>query len=142
MPALVIKSLAGTGLVEILAESSVEIRARTLEGNEMSVPIADARLRDPIDALGAERLLARLGEPAAATTQPWNERYRRWLATASSGELAPMVDAYREMRTHAGAASFGERKLAQALRMLVLEELAHALGVTTAAIEDRAPLLR
>jgi CarD family transcriptional regulator len=88
----------------------------------------------------AEEILEVLAAPEVAVDlQPWNRRFRAYTEMLKSGLPIEIAKVLRDMvrLKFDKDLSFGERKLLDQARMLLVEELALALGVSRETIEAR-----
>jgi CarD family transcriptional regulator len=110
-------------------------------GMKIMVPIetaAAAGLRPVISRKDAKKVLDILrSDDVAVKTQPWNRRYREYMEMLKSGspfEVAKVLrDLYR-LKTDKDL-SFGERRLLDTARSLLVTELTLSLGKKEEAVE-------
>jgi len=110
-------------------------------GMKIMVPVetaAAAGLRPVISRKDAKKVLDILkSDDVAVKTQPWNRRYREYMEMLKSGspfEVAKVLrDLYR-LKTDKDL-SFGERRLLDTARSLLVTELALSLGKKEEAVE-------
>lgn len=97
-------------------------------------------LRPVMSARAAEELLEVLATPEVAVDlQPWNRRFRAYTEMLKSGAPIEIAKVLRDMYRlkFDKDLSFGERKLLDQARTLLVEELALAMEVTRETIEER-----
>ncbi len=97
-------------------------------------------LRRVMSAAEAESLFDILAtSETAVPTQTWNRRFRAYTEMLSSGSPEEIAKVLRDMYRLKGAKdlSFGERRLLDQARSLLVEEMALAQGETTEAIKER-----
>jgi len=110
-------------------------------GMKIMVPVetaAAAGLRPVISRKDAKKVLDILkSDDVAVKTQPWNRRYREYMEMLKSGspfEVAKVLrDLYR-LKTDKDL-SFGERRLLDTARSLLVTELTLSLGKKEEAVE-------
>jgi CarD family transcriptional regulator len=105
------------------------------------VPVEHAaqRMRKPIDKDAAERVLTILRSKDAPQIDQttWNRRYREFMEQIHTGDvfkIAGVLRALLDLR-HEKDLSFGERKLLDQAKMLVVQELAISKGMPETYIE-------
>jgi CarD family transcriptional regulator len=116
-------------------------------GMKIMVPIetaAAAGLRPVISRKDAKKVLDILrSDDVAVKTQPWNRRYREYMEMLKSGspfEVAKVLrDLYR-LKSEKDL-SFGERRLLDTARSLLVTELTLSLGKKEEAIEKEIQTL-
>jgi CarD family transcriptional regulator len=116
-------------------------------GMKIMVPIetaAAAGLRPVISRKDAKKVLDILkSDDVAVKTQPWNRRYREYMEMLKSGspfEVAKVLrDLYR-LKTDKDL-SFGERRLLDTARSLLVTELTLSLGKKEEAVEKEIQAL-
>jgi CarD family transcriptional regulator len=71
-----------------------------------------------------------LGADSPTDTQTWNRRYRRYLDKIKTGSVYDVAEVMRDLnlRKHEKALSFGERKMLDTARSLLIQELAVSLS--------------
>lgn len=115
---------------------------RVLEnGMKIMVPVetaAAAGLRPLISKKDARKVLEILkSDDVAVKTQPWNRRYREYMEMLKSGSPFEVAKVLRDLfRLKADKdLSFGERRLLDTARSLLVTELALSLGKKEEAVE-------
>ena len=113
-----------------------------LENNmKIMVPVetaAAAGLRPLISRKDAKKVLDILKtDEVAVKTQPWNRRYREYMEMLKSGSPFDVARVLRDLyRLRSGKElSFGERRLLDTARSLLMTELAFSLRKKEATIE-------
>jgi CarD family transcriptional regulator len=110
-------------------------------GMKIMVPIetaAAAGLRPVISRKDAKKVLDILkSDDVAVKTQPWNRRYREYMEMLKSGSPFEVAKVLRDLyRLKADKdLSFGERRLLDTARSLLVTELTLALGKKEEAVE-------
>jgi CarD family transcriptional regulator len=132
-----------------------DIQIRTLGGQERSfyvleilennmkimVPVetsASAGLRPLISKKDAKKVVDILKtDEVAVKTQPWNRRYREYMEMLKSGSPFDVARVLRDLyRLRSGKElSFGERRLLDTARSLLMTELSFSLRKKEASIE-------
>jgi CarD family transcriptional regulator len=132
-----------------------DIQTRTMGGQERSyyiikivengmkimVPVetaAAAGLRNVISRKEAKEVLEILkSKDVAVKTQPWNRRYREYMEMLKSGSPFEVAKVLRDLfRLKADKdLSFGERRLLDTARSLLITELALALKISEETVE-------
>ena len=90
-------------------------------------------LRKVVSRAEAKKVVAVLREKKiAVTSQPWNRRYREYTEMLTSGSPIEVAKVLRDLSRLRGEKelSFGERRLLEQARNLLVAELALAKGVT------------
>jgi CarD family transcriptional regulator len=133
----------------------VQIEERELGGRKTSCYVlkivdSDLKLMVPTETAGrvglravmkkkeAEKILDILRAPEVAVdVQPWNRRFRAYTEMLKSGLPAEIAKVLRDMYRlkFDKDLSFGERRLLDQARSLLIQELALAKKVTTSVIE-------
>ncbi len=130
------KSFGGTpSLVYVLKIIGSELKVMVPMG-----AVEMVGLRPVMSAEEAESLFVILATPEiAVATQTWNRRFRAYTEMLSSGSPEEIAKVLRDMyRLKNGKdLSFGERRLLDQARSLLVEEMAVAKGQSTAAINER-----
>lgn len=97
-----------------------------------------AGLRGVADAEVAEEVFAVLrSEEVAVKPGPWNRRFREYTELVNSGRLVEVAKVFRDLWRirPTRELSYGERRLLEQSRNLLVAELALARGVEVTAIE-------
>ena len=97
-----------------------------------------AGLRGVADAEVAEEVFAVLrSEEVAVKPGPWNRRFREYTELVNSGRLVEVAKVFRDLWRirPTRELSYGERRLLEQSRNLLVAELALARGVDVTAIE-------
>lgn len=95
-------------------------------------------LRNVISKRDAKKVLDVLkSDEVAVTSQPWNRRYREYMEMLKSGSPFEVAKVLRDLSRLRGEKdlSFGERRLLEQARNLLVAELALARGVKEARVE-------
>jgi CarD family transcriptional regulator len=110
-------------------------------GMKIMVPTetaAAAGLRKVISRKEAKEVMAILkSDEVAVKTQPWNRRYREYMEMLKSGSPQEVAKVMRDLVRLKGDKdlSFGERRLLETARSLLVAELSLALKTTDEAID-------
>ncbi len=111
-------------------------------GMKIMVPVETAEttgLRNVISQKEAKEVIAVLkSDEIAVKTQPWNRRYREYMEMLKSGspkEVAKVLRDLFRLRVDKDL-SFGERRLLDTARTLLVSELALAMGSTDQEMKD------
>jgi CarD family transcriptional regulator len=116
-------------------------------GMKIMVPIetaAAAGLRPVISRKDAKKVLDILrSDDVAVKTQPWNRRYREYMEMLKSGSPFEVAKVLRDLyRLKADKdLSFGERRLLDTARSLLVTELTLSLGKKEEAVEKEIQTL-
>jgi len=105
-----------------IAESGMTVMIPT-DGTER------AGLRDVISKRDAEQVLAVMKRKEyAVTSQPWNRRFREYTEMMKSGKLVEVAKVLRDLSLlrQEKELSFGEKRLLEQARMMLVRELALA----------------
>ena len=78
-------------------------------------------------------------DQVAVTTQPWNRRYREYMEMLKSGSPFEVAKVLRDLFRLKGDKdlSFGERRLLDTARVLLVSELALAFNQDEATVESQ-----
>jgi CarD family transcriptional regulator len=140
------------GLGEVVAIEQREVGGQRREfyvilvrdtGIRMVVPIETANatgLRRPIDRKAATALLEVFKERRPAVSGiPWSRRHRHYQQLLHSGSAAEVARVMRDLLRLRSRKelSFGERKLLDSARRMLVKEVALACGDTEAKVERR-----
>lgn len=112
-------------------------------GMKIMVPVETASstgLRAVISETDAKEVLDMLkSDKIAVKTQPWNRRYREYMDMLKSGSPKEVAKVLRDLNRLKGDKdlSFGERRLLDTARSLLVAELALALETLEANIESQ-----
>ncbi len=96
-------------------------------------------LRSLISKNEAKKVLEILElDEVAVTSQPWNRRYREYMEMLNSGSLFEVAKVLRDLHRLKGdkELSFGERRLLEQARGLLVTELALARSCKEQRVED------
>lgn len=110
-------------------------------GMKIMVPIetaSQAGLRSVINRKEAKRVMDILkSDEVAVKTQPWNRRYREYMEMLKSGSPSEVAKVLRDLYRLKGDKdlSFGERRLLDTARSLLVTELAFAFNTKDEAME-------
>ncbi len=111
------------------------------------VPLAkatDVGLRQVISPEEVETVFTILAErDVVADHQTWNRRYRRYIEKIKTGSVFDVAEVLRDLnlRRSDKTLSFGERKMLDTARSLLVQELAVALALPDENIEARLEAL-
>ena len=104
---------------------------RILDTNrKIMVPVANAKtvgLRPPIGEKGIREIFAILKErDIASDNQTWNRRYRGFMDKIKTGSVYDVAEVMRDLSRLGAekALSFGERRMLETARMLIVKEIA------------------
>ena len=139
------------GVAEVVALESREIAGQRKDFYVLKVLHSDTKLMIPVD--GAERVgLRRVVSPetaeevfevlrseeVAVKPGPWNRRFREYTELVNSGSLVEVAKVYRDLwRIRPDRElSYGERRLLEQSRSLLVSELALARHCGEATIES------
>ena len=138
------------GVAEIVGIEQKEISGRSMRfyslklidsGLRILVPVEKAiqvGLRQVVSEHQIREVFEILAEKDIPTDkQTWNRRYRGFMDKLKTGSLYEVAEVYRDLsRLKAGKAlSFGERKMLDAAKSLLLKELSVARGTTELVLE-------
>lgn len=103
---------------------------------------------DAVDRVGLRQVMSRRAaktvldelrkDEMAVTSQPWNRRYREYTEMLKSGspiEVAKVLRDLSKVRSDKGELSYGEKKLMEQARKLLITEMALARRVREETIE-------
>lgn len=102
--------------------------------------VGSVGLRDVIDDAEVERVFKLLHERnVEVDNQTWNRRYRKYLEKIKTGSVRDVAEVLRDLNLlkEEKTLSFGERKMLDTARSLLVQELAVASDTTPDAIESR-----
>lgn len=138
----------GVGEITDIQKRSIGGRERSFyimnvleNGMKIMVPVetaANAGLRKIISKKEAEEVVTILkSDEVAVKTQPWNRRYREYMEMLKSGSPQEVAKVLRDLFRLKGDKdlSFGERRLLDTAKSLLVTELALSLVVDEKAIE-------
>jgi CarD family transcriptional regulator len=140
----------GKGVTEIMGIESMEVGGtqqnfyvlRLLENNlKIRIPISKVSsvgLRALIQGEEIEEVMNILRErPIKFDQQTWNRRYRRYVEKIKTGSVYDVAEVLRDLYLlkYDKNLSFGERRMLDQARSLLVKELAIARGLDEAAIE-------
>ncbi|MCU0663255.1 MAG: CarD family transcriptional regulator [Myxococcota bacterium] len=144
----------GVGEITDIQTRSIGGRERTFyiinvleNGMKIMVPTetaAAAGLRKVISRKEAKEVMAILkSDEVAVKTQPWNRRYREYMEMLKSGSPQEVAKVMRDLVRLKGDKdlSFGERRLLETARSLLIAELTLALKLSEEAIEKEIQAL-
>jgi CarD family transcriptional regulator len=127
---------------EVAGEQRAFYVLKILEnGMKVMIPTATAKtagLREVITKKEAAEGMGVLKSPEVAVdTQPWNRRYREYMDMLKSGSPFQVAKVLRDLYRLKGDKdlSFGERRLLDTARSLLIKELALARRVKEAVVE-------
>jgi CarD family transcriptional regulator len=112
-------------------------------GMKIMIPVETASntgLRSIISRKQAKEVLDILkSDEVSVKTQPWNRRYREYMEMLKSGSPYEVAKVLRDLSRLKGDKdlSFGERRLLDTARILLVSELAIALKQNEASIEKK-----
>jgi CarD family transcriptional regulator len=141
-PAHGVGEVVGIETREIAAEKRMFYILKIIDsGMKIMVPIekaASVGLRGVITRKEAEEVMGVLkGNGVAVESQPWNRRYREYMEMLKSGSPFEVAKVLRDLsRLKFGKdLSFGERRLLDQARTLLVKELALARRVSERVVE-------
>jgi CarD family transcriptional regulator, regulator of rRNA transcription len=111
-------------------------------GMKIMVPTVNAGsvgLRDLITSKQVKEVLSILkARDIPRDTQTWNRRYREYMEKIKTGSVFEIAEVMRDLSVLRATKdlSFGERKMLETARGLLVKELAFAKGVTEDKIEE------
>lgn len=140
------------GVAEIIAVETREIAGQRKEFYVLKVVHSEMKLMIPVD--GAERAGLRAlvsaevaeqvfdvlrSDEVAVKPGPWNRRFREYTELVNSGSLVEVAKVYRDLwRIRPGRElSYGERRLLEQSKNLLVAELAVVRACGEAAIESQ-----
>jgi CarD family transcriptional regulator len=135
-----IRSLGGT-------ERSFYVLSILENGMKVMVPVetaAQAGLRPVMTRKDAKKVMEVLAaDEVAVKTQPWNRRYREYMEMLKSGSPMEVAKVLRDLfRLKSDKdLSFGERRLLDTARALLVTELALALKIKEQTVENQIQAL-
>jgi CarD family transcriptional regulator len=112
-------------------------------GMKIMVPVETAEsagLRPVISRKDAKKVITTLeSNEVAVKTQPWNRRYREYMEMLKSGSPLEVAKVLRDLYRLKGDKdlSFGERRLLDTARSLLVTELALAFGFKEEKIDQQ-----
>jgi CarD family transcriptional regulator len=138
------------GVAEVVAIESKDIAGSRKDFYVLKVIHSEMKLMIPCD--GADRAGLRVVADAEVASQvfdvlrsdevavkpgPWNRRFREYTELVNSGRLVEVAKVFRDLWRirPTRELSYGERRLLEQSRNLLVAELALARGVDVAAIE-------
>jgi len=140
----------GVGEIQDIQDRSVGGRKRSFyilriveNGMKIMIPVetaANTGLRTVISRKQAKEVLDILkSDEVAVKTQPWNRRYREYMEMLKSGSPFEVAKVLRDLFRLKGDKdlSFGERRLLDTARVLLVSELALALKQNEASVEKK-----
>lgn len=103
--------------------------------NVRNVGLREVISRDEVDAV--YEILKERGE-YAITEQTWNRRYREYMDKIKTGSIYEIAEVMRDlsMLRFEKELSFGERKMLDTARNLIIKELAIAQGIDEGDVAD------
>lgn len=140
------------GVTEVVGIESKEISGSVLifyvlkvldTQKKILVPLAkaaDVGIRQVINAEEVDTVFGILAErDVVADTQTWNRRYRRYLEKIKTGSVFDVAEVLRDLnlRRNDKTLSFGERKMLDTARSLLVQELAVAMSLPDQTVEAR-----
>jgi CarD family transcriptional regulator len=139
----------GVGEITAIQNKSIGGRERTFyilkiveNGMKIMVPTETAAttgLRNVINKKQADEVITILkSKEVAVTTQPWNRRYREYMEMLKSGSPVEVAKVLRDLFRLKSEKdlSFGERRLLDTAKALLIAELAIALKLSEKKIEE------
>lgn len=97
-------------------------------------------VRKPVEKGEVQDVIATLRDhDTAPSKQPWVRRFRSYQEKIGTGMINDLAEVFRDLTlTHRGKGtlSFGERRLFDTVRRLLVSEMAHALGKREGEVED------
>jgi CarD family transcriptional regulator len=131
-----IRSLGGT-------ERSFYVLSILENGMKVMVPVetaAQAGLRPVMTRKDAKKVMEVLAaDEVAVKTQPWNRRYREYMEKIKTGSVFEIAEVLRDLQRLKGdkELSFGERKMLDTARTLLVKEIAVATKSNEGKIEEK-----
>ncbi len=140
------------GVTEVVGIESKEISGSVLifyvlkvldTQKKILVPLAkaaDVGIRQVIGPDDVETVFDILAQrDVVADTQTWNRRYRRYLEKIKTGSVYDVAEVLRDLnlRRSDKTLSFGERKMLDTARSLLVQELAVALSLPDETVEAK-----
>ena len=138
------------GVTEIVGIESMEIASMQQNFYVLRVLDTDKKIRIPINKVTSVGLRSVIqGEevdevyeilrerPVKFDQQTWNRRYRRYLEKIKTGSVYDVAEVLRDLYLlkYDKNLSFGERKMLDTARSLLVKELSIARGADEAAVE-------
>jgi CarD family transcriptional regulator len=117
-------------ILRVLDESDTKVMVPVDAATRIRPVISKREVKKVIDTLKKDEI--------AVKAQPWNRRHREYDAMLNSGSLVEVAKVYRDLnRLKAGKElSFGERKLLDHARTLLVTELALARKCAESRVES------
>lgn len=109
----------------------IMVPVETANSTGLRAVISEADANEVLDILKSDKI--------AVKTQPWNRRYREYMDMLKSGSPKEVAKVLRDLNRLKGDKdlSFGERRLLDTARSLLVAELALALKIPETNIESQ-----
>jgi len=147
-PAHGVGIIEGIETFEVLGSSQDVYVMRILENNMIiRIPTKNVKtvgLRELIDEKDVPQIYKILRGPKQTNdTQTWNRRYRDYMEKIKAGSIYDIAEVYRDLATlnHEKDLSFGERKMLDTARNLIIKELSLAKKVEEVLIEQEIDVI-
>jgi CarD family transcriptional regulator len=139
------------GVTEIMGIESMEIAGTQQNFYVLRVLDTDKKIRIPIDKVNAVGLRSVIGgeeveevfeilreRPVKFDQQTWNRRYRRYLEKIKTGSVYDVAEVLRDLYLlkYDKNLSFGERKMLDTARQLLVKELSVAKNSLETDVEN------
>ena len=138
------------------------LEERDIGGNKMQFYILQILGNDPKSAAGSDKIMVPVSnaknvglrsllseeditdifeilneEPVAFDNQTWNRRYRGFMEKIKTGSLFEIAEVFRDLHRlkRTKTLAFGERRMLETARGLIVQELSVAKGLSAAKIE-------
>ena len=139
----------GVGIIEAIETKQISGKEqiffilRILEnGMTIMIPrdnVGSAKLRGVIRKIDVRKVIEILKDrEVTVDTQTWNRRYREYMEKIKTGSIYELAEVLRDLTVLKGdkELSFGERKMLDTARTLLLKELSIVQDVTESEIEQ------
>lgn len=139
------------GVAEIIGIEVKEISGKSVRFYSLKLLDSGLRILVPVDKAAQVGLRAVVDEDQIQVVfeilaekdipvdkQTWNRRYRGFMDKLKTGSLYEVAEVYRDLSRLklVKPLSFGERKMLDSARTLLIKELSIARGTTEVALED------
>ena len=147
-PAHGVGIIEGIETFEILGSSQDVYVMRILENNMIiRIPTKNVKnvgLREIIDEENVPQIYRILATPKQINdSQTWNRRYRDYMEKIKAGSIYDIAEVYRDLAiiNNEKDLSFGERKMLDTARSLIIKELSLAKKVEESVIEQEIDII-
>jgi CarD family transcriptional regulator len=147
-PAQGVTEITGIETLEISGVTSSFYVLRCLDSEKkIRVPVtkvSQVGLRNVVDPVEVRRVMTALSASNLTVEEPnWNRRYRRYVEKIQSGSLVDVAEVLRDLHlTRADKQlSYGERRVFETARQLLVQELAVAEGASETDVGARVDAL-